>query len=581
MQIERNLSDILHQILKVLDTLDVPPPDLTSLLASTKQALAAQSTLLIIDNIETTLDQQSLFAFLQELPHTVTTIVTSRVKLGWGEMLSLTGLDRTHSIKLINQIATQKNLKLTPQERELILTKTDGIPLAINYILSCASVAESVAALHLDEPLAPDSDLRTYCFGNLMSRIRGKFNHRLLMALSLFSHPAPQAAAVFITNLQADSLHYLTAIEDLKSLNLILTTQVEHYTLHSLTREYSRQELASDPSYEAEYLDRWVSYYLQDTNPYGQLDWKEWQDYSALDREWLNIRDVVEYCIAAERIEDFDRLWQNLHGYTLICGKWAERLGWLEWWVNVISQSPDAKSERLCQRLAIALYHHSQTLAHRNEADLTGEPILLAHRAWDCCSQLDATTYINLRFDLALHLASLYTRQPQSQPLDFRQARQWLDTAKQLSDNDKERSQILYYQAEIEYRSGNYREAKTLYEQTKQLAAAIGFNRLTTYANSRVAIAAIALRELEEALKIFQAVLNVAEIHQDRRSIALSQHYLAIIERDRDYPIEAKMWAQKAMLNFEHLLMKQEAAMMGAMLTEIKELKQQNLSSYY
>ncbi|NJR31618.1 MAG: hypothetical protein HC778_00505 [Chamaesiphon sp. CSU_1_12] len=569
-QIDRNLTDILRQILTTLDTLDIIPTNLTELIASAKQALSAQSTLLIIDNIETTKDQQSLFAFLHELPPTVTTLVTSRIKLGLGEIISLSGLDRTDSIQLINQIATQKNLSLTPAQIELVWQKTDGIPLAINYILSCAHVAGSITDLNLERPLPPDGDLISYCFGNLMSRIRGECTHRLLMALSLFSHPAPQAAAVFITNLQDYPWQSLTAFKELEFLNLILQPQAKYYALHSLTREYSRQELSQDRRHEADYLTRWVTYYLEDTDPYGKLDWKEWQDYSAIEREWLNIRDVVEYCIATARLEDFDRLWRNLHGYTLICGKWSERLVWLEWWVNVITESPDFHSQRLRRQLATALYHHSQTLAHQNEADPTGKSIDLAVRAWNTCDRLDATTHINLRFDIALHLASLYIRQQQSPPFDFCLAHQWLETANQLLDNQKERSQILYYQAEIEYRSGNYRESKRLYQQTKQLAAEIGFTRLTSYANSRMAISAIALRELEEALKIFQDVLQTAQFHQDRRSIALSQYYLAIIERDRGNRITARDWAEQAITNLDRLFMQQESGNMKGLLQEFK-----------
>jgi hypothetical protein len=67
----------------------------------------------------------------------------------------------------------------------------------------------------------------------------------------------------------------------------------------------------------------------------------EWQDYRAIDREWLNIRDVVEHCISVDRLADFSQLWQNLHGYTLLCGKWAERSIWLELWVTKIEDRAD------------------------------------------------------------------------------------------------------------------------------------------------------------------------------------------------------------------------------------------------
>jgi Effector-associated domain 4 len=109
LQIDRHFIDILRQILITLNTLDLLPTELNALLASAQTALASQPVLLIIDNIETTTDQDRLLAFLQELPATVTTILTSRTKLGLGTLISLPDLDHRHSRQLIEHIATQKN----------------------------------------------------------------------------------------------------------------------------------------------------------------------------------------------------------------------------------------------------------------------------------------------------------------------------------------------------------------------------------------------------------------------------------------------------------------------------------------
>jgi Effector-associated domain 4 len=93
----------------ILITLDLLPTELNTLLASVQTALAAQPILLIIDNIETITDQDRLLAFLQELPATVTIILTSHTKLGLGTLISLSGLDHRHSRQQIEHIATKKN----------------------------------------------------------------------------------------------------------------------------------------------------------------------------------------------------------------------------------------------------------------------------------------------------------------------------------------------------------------------------------------------------------------------------------------------------------------------------------------
>jgi tetratricopeptide (TPR) repeat protein len=144
-----------------------------------------------------------------------------------------------------------------------------------------------------------------------------------------------------------------------------------------------------------------------------------------------------------------------------------------------------------------------------------------------------------------------------------------LDSGTEWQKNCWYQSQILYYQAEIEHLEGNYPKAKELYQQTKELAQEIGFQRLISYANSRIATIAIALQDLEEALIIVQDVLKAAQTHQDHRSIALSHYYLAIIERDRGNPTTAKDWAEQAIQNLDRLFMKQEAANMLALIKEV------------
>ncbi len=575
LQVDRHFSEILRQILTTLNTLDLLPTELNILLTSTQAALAAQPVLLIIDNIETTTDQDRLFAFLQELPATVTTILTSRIKLGLGTLISLSGLERRHSRQLIEYIATQKKLKITSAQKKAIEQITGGIPLAINYILSCAALQNSIAALNLPElllgqPHNPDSQaLIQYCCNDLIKQLRGKFTHRILLAITLFDHPISRHAALFIADLQNYPLQPIAALEELKSLNLIVEPQTAIYTTHSITRQYSRQELSSDSSYKQAYLDRWVDYYCQYTAPFGQNDWREWQDYSVLDQEWLNIRDVVEHCIFADRLPDFTQLWQNLQGYTLLGGKWFDRLAWLEWWVS--------KTKNQTAQLAPALYYLSQTLAHQNEADPTQETIRLAHQAWDCSVHLAASDFHKLRFDIALHLAPIHIRQAQVSTPALDLAQQWLQRAEESIDPQYSsakiqwhQAQIMYYQAEIYHGQQQYEQARQLYLQTRQLAETIGFRRLSTYANSRAAINAMQLQQLDDACQQFQEVLQAAIEHHDYRAIAVTQKHLALVQRDRRQTNQARLFAQQAIRSFDRLLMRQESIEMTALLQQLQ-----------
>lgn len=173
-------------------------------------------------------------------------------------------------------------------------------------------------------------------------------------------------------------------------------------------------------------------------------------------------------------------------------------------------------------------------------------------------------------------IIALYTRHQQSPPTDFSLAQEWFALAQKTIDRElsqsqiaRYESQILYYQAEIELRSGNYRQAKKLYQQTSELAKEIGFKRLMVYARGRMAVIAVESKQLAVARAMFQELLPIAEAHRDRRSIPLSQQYLATIERDRGHVAAARNWAERAIKSFDRLLMQEDADRMKSLIDSL------------
>jgi hypothetical protein len=66
------------------------------------------------------------------------------------------------------------------------------------------------------------------------------------------------------------------------------------------------------------------------------------------------------------------------------------------------------------------------------------------------------------------------------------------------------------------------------------------------------------LDRLDETSSMLLEALQAAEINQDRRSIALCQYHLAIVERDRYNPTTARALAEQAITNLDRLFMQQE-----------------------
>jgi NB-ARC domain len=558
--VDRTLKDILHNILTTLNTYDVGvlPTDILELQTKTIAALAHQSTLLIIDNIETTdsKDLGQLYTFIHALPSTVTTIITSRTRLAWGQVISLKGLTAVDSLALIQQVATQKTLSIPLAQAKQLHDYTGGLPLAIDYLLMRAYQQGNIQPLA--QPPTSQDDLMKFCFAELMETFRGTFTHRLLLAFALFRHPTTAPAAYYVAGIEQRILESYTALEHLRHFNLISLNEsndCDTYAIHALTRAYGYQELLQDAPYADQYRDRWVTYYRHYTHPYSQLNWRDWQDYSGLDQEWLNLRDVVEDCLERGELDNFAALWQSIQGYTLIHGKWAERLDWLDRWAIL---SPDQP-----HHLAPALYYHSQTLAHCNET--ASSSILPAQQAWEIAQKLDLDASDSLHFDIALHLAAIHIRQSSNTTGKLTIARQWLQKAQALlaspGDDHKrlsQQAQMMYYQAEIYFCASQHTKAQQLYRKTQQLAAEVDFRRLITYANSRIAINAHKLGKLQDAYDRFQTVLTQSQQHQDYRAIAMTQFNLAQVQQDRCHRCDAKAWAEQAQQSFQRLLMEQE-----------------------
>ena len=81
---EQNLRDIFKVIMQTLNHFDPLPPTLEKQVQVVRDSLRRQSTLLIVDNLETLSDQEATLAFLREVPPTVKVVITSRVRTGLG-----------------------------------------------------------------------------------------------------------------------------------------------------------------------------------------------------------------------------------------------------------------------------------------------------------------------------------------------------------------------------------------------------------------------------------------------------------------------------------------------------------------
>ncbi|MBD1803887.1 tetratricopeptide repeat protein [Microcoleus sp. FACHB-SPT15] len=327
------------------------------------------------------------------------------------------------------------------------------------------------------------------------------------------------------------------------------------------TLEHTPAKLNTQPNFELKSWERLIRWCLRFSEQHGRKDWREWDEYGLLEKEWVQIQAVFEWCVSHERYDDFRELWHHLKGFTHFFGYWNERLRWMDWLIETAERRQDWST------VAEARFDKGRTLT------LIGQPEQLeeAAKLFETAGKYRNPQDFTLQIDLAIHTAIVRIEQRQ-----FLEAQNCLNQAQELLNQsplqghrrDCLQLQILYYHAAIYRTTEHYEQAETLYQQALEQAEAIGWQRAVRYIQIRVASVAIEQGSLEEAENLLTSGLSIAEKYKDQRCIAFCQRSFALLEKERGKRTESRQWAAKAKISFDRLKMRQEAEAMRALLQD-------------
>lgn len=544
LQRERTLEDIFRVIFRTLDCLDRIPPDFDTQLESVKKYLANQRILLIIDNLETLEEKEDVLSFVGELPPTVKVVLTTRIRTGLGVTIYLDCLPPQEGKNLIQSQAQEKGVQLNPEQLQTLYHKTGGLPLAAVYVIGQVSVygfPPQAVSIQLNEAT---KDIAHFCFSDSVQLLKGQPPHQLLMALALFPHSATPEAIAAVASPETNP-NFINGLDKLYKLCLVVQ-QGGRYSMLSLTREYAFTELLANPEFEREARQRWINWYLRFSEPDTERDWKQWNEYGNIEQEWENLRAVIEYCISQELYETFKKFWQHLKGYTYVYGYWNERLTWIDWLLAAARQRKDRSTE------AEALCDKGWTLTLMNQPEQLASAEALFEESWN----LKDDENIIFQLELAINRAVLSIQQQ-----NFEAARYWLNVEQELLEkvpiDDQKRLcqliRILYYDAQILFRTGNYEQAKTLYQEALHQAHLAGWQQMEVYIMNWLADIAIEQDNPDEAERFLNISLPIAEENKDKRSIALQKRSRAKLEKLRGNIVEYQRWVAEASESFARL----------------------------
>jgi hypothetical protein len=523
--------------------------------------LAKQPTLLVIDDLDNVDDLDAVLSLIYGLPSSVQIVVTGSAPLPIERVFIVEPLAQSAIAQLIDRCCADRQLTIQRSDRQWLQAVTHGFPAAI--IKAVALLAESDHFQRL-----PILRLRDDC---LMSYIQLGFDlldpdaRTVAATLSLFPQPIALTALSEITAISPDRL---TAIATrLHDLNLASYNPTQN-TCHAsrLERDCFAQALQTHPDHDTIH-QRWLDRYSRIAARLTPDDWKVWQDYTPIDREWENWLVALEWCVTHQHYDRACELWTGLRGYTNLRGYWQERLRWLDWAIAAAEARQDYLAQAKFWRDRAWTLALSEDRNQRQQAeDCFQQAITLAQHAREVERFQGSSTQKNtdqmwqeFRSELALEQAVLCLENG-----DLEAAQTWITRERaylnrlldRLLDHDDPaklpaqwRRQSLradYYEAEIFFNRGDYPRARDAYSRVLKRARSLGWTQFCAYATNWLADIALCEHSYEAAETWLKQTHYYLAGQQDSRSLGFYHQSLARAYAGRDRHEEANHSARHA-----------------------------------
>jgi hypothetical protein len=240
---------------QLLDERIVPVPlgaprDLGALLRAT---LKARPHLIVIDNLETVTDLETLVAAVREMAAPTKFLLTTRESLATQPgifHLAVPELSPTHALALIRQEAQERNLTdlAAASDGELlpVVAMVGGNPLALRLVVGqCYAFPLRVVLENLARARSSHvENLYRYLYQQAWARL-DETSRRVLLAMPLVT-PAGAELAHLVEISEMDEAQVVDALNGLTTLNLVDVRGDLHarrYSIHNLTRTFLHTDI--------------------------------------------------------------------------------------------------------------------------------------------------------------------------------------------------------------------------------------------------------------------------------------------------------------------------------------------------
>jgi len=326
---ELRLNDILDAIARTLDWPGIAQQPYLEKIESVRKLLQTKHYLLIVDNFETITDE-AVRDFLLKIPEPSKVLITSREqKLQQAWAVSIKGLEQDEALALIRNEGQRLGLKSVEEADDQVLLRlyqaTGGAPLAIKW--SVGQIKQKGQSL--DTVLAALHEAKGDIFEEVFARswsLLAEDAQRVLMVMPIFAASASRDAIE-----AASDVHHFALDEALGQLvqmwMLEVTDELEttnrRYSVHPLTRAYSKARGKGDEQFERIVKSNAIIYYYKFVQQYGN---QNFDNYDILESERENIISIIELCIKNELWQEYLNLFENFGFFLWTRGYWQEIL---------------------------------------------------------------------------------------------------------------------------------------------------------------------------------------------------------------------------------------------------------------
>jgi len=357
----RTLEDMYTTISQTLEREDITRALLEEQDQLVQKALSTQRTLLIVDNLESVIDER-VRTFLYNLPLSTKCIITSREWVDEAIAVKLKGLSLEDTEKMILEEASVREVDLDVLQRQQLFERTGGLPLPIKLSIGRRASGETFEQVMRWLGNYSTGDLPDYCVkGQIdMARRRDLNAWKLLLACSLFDLDAgvSREALGYIADLTlTDRNDGLTLLQRFSLLN---SAKDDRFSMLPIVQGYAEAEIVKS-DFGEKLTESWLGWLLEFTQHYGiDLEFHT-ESVLTVGSEYPHMLKAIRWCRKHERWEILLKLVEGAWFYFYLVGMFSEFREMLEAAVQASKALQDEQSEgRFLCRLGLLFWVQGQ-----------------------------------------------------------------------------------------------------------------------------------------------------------------------------------------------------------------------------